>query len=108
MVVKYCDGEYLLKRDGTVYTTYTKDQLEKIIDFKDPNTFKKFLKELDHPFLKEEWENILNKKVNRPFVRYVLLMKLKGYRGFSYNDSNYLNELRVKKKQGDKQNDTNS
>ena len=59
--------------------------------------FQEILKELDMPYIKEEWEQLQKKyPQTKNWGRYIAKMKLLGFYGFSYNDSKFLNEQREK------------
>lgn len=89
-------AKYFIDRNGQYYTEYTKEEIYSKIDNYNPDTFIPFLKALDYPYIKQEWEIYLLKYDNRIFGRYCSLMRLKGFRGFSYKDSDLLNEVREK------------
>lgn len=88
--------KYFIARNGQYYTKYSKEEIYSMIDNHNPNTFIPFLEALDYPYIKQEWESYLLKHRDRIFGRYCALMRLKGFRVFSYNDSDWLNEVREK------------
>ena len=95
---------YYRKRNNSFYTDETKIEILSKIDYDNPETFLPYLEKLDYPYLKEEWAYKVKhgREHNHTniFGRYIALMRLKGYRNFSYQDGEYLNNLR-------KQNDFN-
>ena len=92
---------YYRKRDNSFYTDETKVEILSKIDYDNPETFLPYFKILDYPYIKKEWA--LKVKYGREhnhtniFGRYIALMRLKGFRSFSYKDSEWLNELRKEK-----------
>ena len=68
------------------------------VDNWDPDTFKWILKEIDVPYVKDEWDKILNKYLDDPskltgvtiLGRYLSTMKLKQWNKFNYEDSEKL------------------
>ena len=90
--------KYYRKRDNSFYLDKTKEEILSKIDYDNPETFLPYLEILDYPYLEHEWNYRLQigreRNLNNIFGRYIALMRLKGYRGFSYQDSNYLNDLR--------------
>lgn len=92
---------YYRKRDNSLFTDETKMEILSKIDYDNPETFLPYLEILDYPYLEEEWMHRVEhgRKYNHTniFGRYIALMRLKGFRDFSFQDSNYLNELRKKR-----------
>ena len=92
---------YYRKRNNSFYTNETKIEILSKIDYDNPETFLIYLEKLDYPYLKEEWayqvKHGRESNCTNIFGRYISLMRLRGYRDFSFQDSNYLNELRNKK-----------
>ena len=88
-------AKYFIDRNGQYYTEYTKEEIYSKIDNYNPDTFIPFLKALDYPYIKQEWEKYLS-RYDRIFGRYCSLMRLRAFRGFSYKDSDRLNEVREK------------
>lgn len=92
---------YYRKRDNSFYTDETKTEILSKIDYDNPSTFLPYLELLDYPYLKEEWAHKIRHgrehNYTNIFGRYIALMRLKGFKSFSFQDSNYLNELREKK-----------
>ena len=88
--------KYYRKRDNSFYLDKTKEEILSEIDYDNPKTFL--------PYLEYEWNYRLQfgreHNLSNIFGRYIALMRLRGYRNFSYQDSEYLNNLR-------KQNDFN-
>ena len=96
--------KYYRKRDNSFYLDKTKEEILSEIDYDNPKTFLPYLEILDYPFLEYVWNYRLQfgREHNFSYIfgRYIALMRLKGYRNFSYQDGEYLNNLR-------KQNDFN-
>lgn len=89
---------YLKKRDGTFYTDETKEKIYKKLDNFNIEQVKHYLKIFDRPWIPEQWENLLRKFPNQPILgRYLSLCMLKGYRDFSYADSEWMREMRETK-----------
>lgn len=90
--------KYYRKRDNSFYLDKTKEEILSEIDYDNPETFLPYLEILDYPYLEYEWNYRLQigreRSLNNIFDRYIALMRLKGYRGFSYQDSDYLNDLK--------------
>lgn len=47
---------YFKARDGSFYKKYTKKEIYSKINNTDPDTFLPFLKELNYPYIEEEWK----------------------------------------------------
>ena len=83
---------YFLNRQGEQYLI-PKEELKKIIDPFDENTFLPHLKNMNYPYLKEVWERIrencirLNKK-ELTFGKYLARMNLMAYRNFTWENTN--------------------
>ena len=92
---------YYRKRNNSFYTDETKIEILSKIDYDNPETFLPYLEKLVYPYLKEEWaykvKHGREHNYTNIFSRYIALMRLRGYRDFSFQDSSYLNELRGKK-----------
>ena len=90
--------KYYRKRDNNFYLDKTKEEILSEIDYDNPETFLPYLEILDYPYLEYEWNYRLQfgreHNLNNIFGRYIALMRLRGYRGFSYQDSDRLNDLR--------------
>ena len=98
------EKKYYRKRDNSFYLDKTKEEILSEIDYDNPKTFLPYLEILDYPYLEYEWNYRLQfgrkHNLSNIFGRYIALMRLQGYRNFSYQDGEYLNNLR-------KQNDFN-
>lgn len=81
--------KYFKQRDGSYYTKFTKEQLYNKIDPCNIITFLPFLEEMDYPFFSEEWQRCLKmgKMKNNCLGRYIALMNLRGYRGYTFKDT---------------------
>ena len=92
--------KYYRKRDNNFYLDKTKEEILSEIDYDNPKTFLPYLEILDYPYLEYEWNHYLQlgrgRNLNNIFSRYIALMRLKGYKSFSYQDSDYLNNARKK------------
>lgn len=88
-------NKYFKQRNGEYYTKKTKEEIYSQIDNNNPQTFIHFLKEMDYPYIKQEWNILLNHYPNKKiFGRYCARMRLKGFRSLGFNDSDWLNEVR--------------
>lgn len=61
------------------------------------STYMCYLREFDVPYIKKEWAELVEKKRKHQAVQYVIgtyinKMYLKGFKGYSFQDSDYLNE----------------
>ena len=90
---------YFKDRNNNDYTKYTKEEIcDKIDPFK-PETFIPFLKDMNYPYFENEWGDILSKtykrfgKTKTIIGRYISKMRLKGYKNFTFKDSQYHKEL---------------
>ena len=94
---------YYKKRNGELYTAETKEEISSKINPNILETFLPYLEILDYPYLQDEWQKIIEfaQKHNRPFIfgKYIARMRLMGYRPFSYQDSDMLNAIRLKRKE---------
>ena len=92
--------KYYRKRDNNFYLDKTKEEILSEIDYDNLKTFLPYLKILDYPYIEYEWNHCLQlgreHNLNNIFNRYIALMRLKGYKSFSYQDSDYLNNARKK------------
>ena len=92
--------KYYRKRDNNFYLDKTKEEILSEIDYDNPKTFLPYLEILDYPYIEYEWNHCLQlgrgHNLNNIFGRYIALMRLKGYKSFSYQDSDYLNNARKK------------
>ena len=94
-------NKYFIKRNGDYYLDRTKEEIYSLIDNNDPNTFIPYLEIMDYPYIKREWDNQVKNGIkygySYVFGRYLALMRLKGFRSFSYKDSDWLNKVREEK-----------
>lgn len=87
------NAEYYTKRDGTLYTDYTKEEIKQFINAEDPATFIPFLQALDLPYIEHQWDIVFGqvKKYSLPleltFPRYVTRMQLCSFRPSTFEDS---------------------
>ena len=88
---------YFVLKDGSYFLQFTKEEIYKQIDNSKPETFLPFLEMMDYPYIEYEWQRMLKHFPDRQILgRYLALMRLKGFRGFTYADSDWLNEVRRK------------
>lgn len=85
--------EFFLKKDGQ-YCPYKKEDIYDSINIDDYNTILPICKLLNIPFIEEDWKrwkrshSHLGSKI---ICRYHAQMKLLGYKGFTYEDTEWLN-----------------
>lgn len=76
-----------------------KDCLMSQLDIYNKDTFLWILKELDIPFIEEEWNRIVERHNDKSVLgRYIAKMKLRGFQGYSWLDSEKINEWHCKQK----------
>lgn len=86
---------YFVLKDGSRFLQFTKEEIYEQIDNSKPETFLPFLKMMDYPYIEREWQNMVNRYPGGLILgRYLSMMRLKGYRSFTYADSEWLNEVR--------------
>ena len=81
---------YFLKGDGSYYLKRTKQEILESINNNDPNTFLPYLKDMDYPYIENEWNfkvKHYGEKDGNVFGRYIATMRLCAYRKFTYKDS---------------------
>ena len=49
------------------------------------------LKDLDYPFIAQEWYHLINEKVENVFTKYIAKMNLASYKNFTFKDSKIFN-----------------
>lgn len=88
--------EWFYKDKNDNLFPYLKEDIKKYVDPHKPSTFLQLLQELDIPFIELEWKRLLERahNSNNPtqqiqlvFARYLSLMKLRGYRAYTFNDT---------------------
>lgn len=85
-------------RNGSLYKKATKAEIMSIIDPYDHTTFEHYLKEMDYPFIKNEYKRIISymekKKLDMIFFfgKYIATMRLASYKDYGFKDSIFLNE----------------
>lgn len=92
--------------DGRLHTC--KKCLTMHVDNWDPETFKWILEELDVPYIKEAWDDVLAKQLERTPIekltglsvmgRYVSKMKLKQYRDYRWEDTEQIEQQKTDEK----------
>ena len=79
-------------RDGDFYLP--REIAKEIIDNNNPETFVPLLKMGNYPYVKVEWDKLVEKYPNRNvFGRYLAKMQLCHWRHHTFKDSDYLNEI---------------
>lgn len=71
---------YYQCREGDFYTTYTKKEIDNLIDLDNFSTWFPFLKDMDYPAMPEVYESKKN------FHKYIAVMRLASYRAFGWAD----------------------
>ena len=88
---------YFVLKDGSHFLQFTKEEIYEQIDNSKPETFLPFLEMMDYPYIEYEWQKMVDRFPDRPILgRYLSLMRLRGFRDFTYADSDLLNEVRRK------------
>lgn len=87
---------YFKARDGSFYKKYTKKEIYSKIDNTNPDTFLPFLKELNYPYIEEEWKRCSQSRPEYCFGFYIAKMRLMSFRLYVFADSDDLNQLRKK------------
>lgn len=100
MICEVCKEEksvddFLKFKDKTIKPV-CKDCLYSNLNDEDINTILPLMEEFDIPYIKNAWQRLLNNKkpnVSSIFGKYLALMKLCTYRGYTYKDTDMLNSL---------------
>ena len=109
-MIKNNKQKYYRKRDNEFYIKYTKKEIWDRINPYDYSTVIPFLQDMDYPYIEEEWRKYLTRYTptdGRIIGRYISLMRLKGYQGYTWSDSAFLNKQRERKKQENKKGEPN-
>lgn len=69
-------------------------------------TFKPYLKDMDYPFIESEWIQLVKRNNEKPidkrnqtiFGKYISKMRLKGFKGFTWEDSIKFNEVSMEER----------
>ena len=83
---------YFKDRAGNLYTKYTKEEIYSQINPFDWDSILPWLRELNYPAIKKayfqylEFQQKSNKDVKYAFGKYISLMNLASYKGFTYED----------------------
>lgn len=72
--------KYYRKRDGSLYTTYTKDEIDSLIDLEKFSTWYPFLKDMDYPAIPRIYQEYKN------FHKYIARMRLVSFKNYGWND----------------------
>lgn len=89
------EQNYYKKRNNDFYTKYTKKEIWQKINPKDPLTIFPFLREMDYPYIAEQWDRYVkryNPSDGEIIGRYISLMRLTTYKKYTWDDSMLLNE----------------
>ena len=85
------DYKYFKCRDNSYYTKFTKNAIYNLIDYKDFNTIKPFLKEMDYALWEKayyHYVDISKKRGQRPesaLGKYINRMRMASFKGFGYD-----------------------
>ena len=80
-------GEVFLNRYKSP-SPYLKSKYGLITDL---STLIPILKDLDYPFIAQEWYLLINEKVENVFTKYIAKMNLASYKNFTFKDSKIFN-----------------
>ena len=83
---------YYKKQNGEFYLEETKQEILSKIDQENPETFIRYLKEFDVPWIPCLWEQYFKGRRRYTFGKYLALMKLHHWKNYRYKDSKWLNE----------------
>lgn len=81
--------EYLFKKDGTEYTKSTIDETVDYINKHGLEGLLRVLKDLDYPYLEEEWSRHISSNIDTyaALKGYLKHLNLPGYRNFHWEDT---------------------
>lgn len=81
--------------NGKNYLHICKDCVQKKINNFNPVTYLPLLKNLNVPFIADEWNRLINRYgfSGSIFPRYLSRMSLRGFRGYTWDDTGFLNNL---------------
>lgn len=88
------EQKYYRKRDNDFYTKYTKKEIWDRVNPYDDQTVIPFLQDMDYPYIEKEWRRYVARHIpadGRIIGRYISLMRLKSYQGYTWSDSAFLN-----------------
>ena len=95
-------SDYFTFKDKQLYTGMCKSCVYKRMDVNDLSTFLPFMELFDIPYIESQWNRLIAlaersspfdvAPASRVFGKYLSLMKLRGYIGFSFKDSEELNK----------------
>ena len=96
---------YYKCRDGSEYTMVTKEELMRIIDPYNPDSYLPYLEAMNYPYFEEEWINLrkyLENKGGKEYTKYTLgkyiaKMNLWSYKSFTWEDNEHIIEIRKEK-----------
>ena len=83
--------KYFKCRNNEYYTKFTKKSIYNLIDYKNFDTVKPFLKEMDYPLCEKAYYRYVNysiKNGDRPesaLAKYINYMRTAGFKNFGYN-----------------------
>lgn len=78
---------YYRKRDGTLYTSFMKREIDDLIYPKDISTVLPWLKTLDYPFVYTVWEKYRAKYKDNFLGRYISHMRLMSFKNYGFMDT---------------------
>lgn len=82
---------------NNTYFPYDKEDILKTIDVYNPDSFCPYLQAMDYPYIEEEWKRLISIYGRNILGRYIAKMRLKGFRGFSWSDSAFINSFNARK-----------
>ena len=91
---------YYKCHDGSEYTMVTKEELKRIIDPYNPDSYLPYLEAMNYPYFENEWNLTRDNLARQGFEytkytlgRYIGKMNLKAYKSFTWEDNNSIKEL---------------
>ena len=96
---------YYKCRDGSEYTMIPKEELMRIIDPYNPDSYLPYLEVMNYPYFENEWNltrEYLENKGGKEHTKYTLgkyiaKMNLKAYKPFTWKDNSSIKELTDRK-----------
>jgi len=79
----------------------------KTIDDDRPETFLPLMKMFNIPYIEREWKNLVKRKKETVFGRYLNEMKLFSFKSYTFEDTDYLNNIREQKEKENENMDKN-
>ena len=91
---------YYKCRDGSEYTMVPKEELKRIIDPYNPDSYLPYLEAMNYPYFEEEWNLTRDNLARQGFEyikytlsKYIAKMNLKAYKPFTWEDNSLIKEL---------------